>query len=95
MTFRQIHTAECSFCRHVERSRENGDFIDDFFLPDICPSCGEVMSHGHAAERNGWPHWQHFVTKQEFKPAVRTRNPLTWLRSGRWEEVDRYCLGPA
>lgn len=83
--FDRIHKAVCSGCKKVHTTRESGAFISDFFLPGICSGCGEYMSSSRYSEST---HWRHVIEKREFIPAVRTKNPLTWLRTGTWKVVD-------
>ena len=83
--FREEHTAECSACGHVEKWSRTGDFIKRFFLPEICPNCGASMLT--LAGYLDKPHWLHVIRVFRRISPKRTRNPLTWLRSERWDEI--------
>lgn len=87
--YRKVHKAQCSACGRVEKETDSGTFIDAFFLPDICAGCGESMPSFTPRDEKH-PHWRHVIEKQRFVPPVRTMNPLTWFRLGRWEVVDTY-----
>jgi rRNA maturation protein Nop10 len=88
MTYTQKHYAECSECGKIERVEDNGSFITPFFLPDICPRCGETMQGRWPDESR--PHWIHVIKKKRYEPAARTKNPLTWLRIGQWVTVKEH-----
>ena len=91
--FRERHFAKCSCCGNITKESESGTFIDPYFLPKMCENCGENMYERGAYLRNPdgepWPHWRHKIIKEKFIPPVKTANPFTWLRIGKWMEVDK------
>lgn len=87
MSYRKVHLAKCSHCARIAESSYSGSFIDPFFLPKMCASCGESMQDRWPREDR--PHWRHVVIKEKWVDPIRTRNPLTWFRLGRWDEVER------
>jgi len=88
MTYRKKHIAKCSHCQAVAEVRDSGTFIDPFFLPNMCASCGESMQDRWPNKER--PHWIHVVVKEKWEDAIRTRYPLSWFRFGRWVEVERH-----
>ncbi|WP_269581996.1 hypothetical protein [Roseibium sp. Sym1] len=95
MNYQEIHKAVCSECGHVEKRSDSSSFITVFFLPEICAKCGADMPGRFTRwfEIDGdRPHWQHVIEKQKFTPAVRTKNPLTWLRFGHWKTIETTTL---
>lgn len=85
--YRRSYAAECSACGGIQKEAETSTFIDPFFLPDICRHCGEHM-HFNPTGHDNVPHWVLVTKKERFVPAVRTLNPMTWFKWGRWESTE-------
>lgn len=81
--FLEEHTAVCSECDYLAKWSRSGTFMDAFFLPRICKGCGRYMSGDWTNQDE--PHWVHVERIFKRVPAVKTRNPLTWFRSDKWE----------
>ena len=91
MRYREIHKAQCSNCNYVDLVSDEGNFIRAFFLPSLCPKCGEYMATGYNIYGgNDKPHWKHVIVKEELQPSKREFLKIsTWLSGPYWKEVDR------
>ena len=62
--FRRNHSTFCSNCKKTDKESDNAEFLSKFFLPDMCPSCGE------------YPDWQLKTEKQQYMPY---KFPFSWF----------------